>query len=880
MSEKRKQPSKSPDALLKQHHYPDTPLIVNRWLVCSIEPANSHTELHCLKIETGTALASEETVFELHGPWRTMNVATGDVVTVHPPPTSSHAVISPTSGAIAVSFPDLLLSPTTLAQSIDCVRRGVLSQYDSPPGGPSDAMTVGVSVHEAIQSVLMEANDPATPPRDVSDLRRRMEELCEGPALDQIKGDGHLLNAALWIDRVLRQGYRVKGVEYTIVSPVLGLRGKIDIVLGGPGRKTMLVEVKTGKLPYAMTSSSTRAQAALYHAAWTIHEGETPDVVVLGTRGRGDEGVVSVEPEPAEIATLLAHRSSLAARVWRLRRGEYSSIDIERLPPRCDWCPHIDMCNLLGSTLDMIHPGPDPNPRAAKAALDVIAEVDREFNEHDTPEWVTPTLRTVSMLAILTPTLVSATVSGPLPSVGQRVVLGTQSMVEGQVVDRDTEASVVTIATPYGQARNADRLDLMPAHDTTKTLRHGPLLGLEGPLGRLLLMNRLPTAVAPLGDQEVAIVAAACAEAALSNAQTTAARHAFTHLISVVEGLPGAGKSHTIGAIVAAAARLGKTVLICTPTRLACGQIVSDVKRAYPDVSDLISDDISTIDLTGSTPPKVNVVAITTHRALWSFHALETFVQAKGLRQFDILLVDEAAQVQTPTLLPPTALAARLCLIGDVHQLGPVVKRAAGLRHTVMDKLLEFESPCITSLSAQYRMNDVICRLSSQLVYDGRLKPANETVASYRLNRFEDFVPSTDLDRSLSRPVSVFDLSGKSPAEVVPDIVSGIKRQYDIPPMQISVVAAYRADVSAIRAALPSIEVDTVDSFQGQTREAVVFVCTSPEGSAATLLGSVRRINVAVTRPRGLLVVVADRSRLGEQEEVRKLVEMAEDAVL
>ena len=71
----------------------------------------------------------------------------------------------------------------------------------------------------------------------------------------------------------------------------------------------------------------------------------------------------------------------------------------------------------------------------------------------------------------------------------------------------------------------------------------------------------------------------------------------------------------------------------------------------------------------------------------------------------------------------------------------------------------------------------------------------------------------------------------------------------------------------ALLAPYPSIEVGTVDQFQGRDKEAVLYSCTrsnqgGEEVRAGHILTDSRRLNVAVTRARSKLVVVGDRAAL------------------
>lgn len=72
-------------------------------------------------------------------------------------------------------------------------------------------------------------------------------------------------------------------------------------------------------------------------------------------------------------------------------------------------------------------------------------------------------------------------------------------------------------------------------------------------------------------------------------------------------------------------------------------------------------------------------------------------------------------------------------LVGDHYQLPPIVKnphaRKAGLDISLFRFLSNKRPESVTSLTFQYRMNEDIMALSNKLIYEGRLRCGNESVA-------------------------------------------------------------------------------------------------------------------------------------------------------
>jgi uncharacterized protein len=83
-----------------------------------------------------------------------------------------------------------------------------------------------------------------------------------------------------------------------------------------------------------------------------------------------------------------------------------------------------------------------------------------------------------------------------------------------------------------------------------------------------------------------------------------------------------------------------------------------------------------------------------------------------------------------------------------------------------------------------------------------------------------------------------------------------------VPAREILVVAAYNAQVRCLRAALPeAVRVGTVDKFQGQEADIVIYSMASSSGEdvprGLKFLLSRNRLNVAISRARCLAHLVA-----------------------
>jgi hypothetical protein len=258
--------------------------------------------------------------------------------------------------------------------------------------------------------------------------------------------------------------------------------------------------------------------------------------------------------------------------------------------------------------------------------------------------------------------------------------------------------------------------------------------------------------------------------------------------------------------------------------------------------------------------------------------------------EFDWVIVDESGRATSPEILVPLLRGKRAVLVGDHHQLPPVLDReltddqleSLGLTRVELEQSLFqqlFESlpeENKVSLATQYRMTTAIAGLVSDVFYDGALTTGQ---------RHRTFVPdwpekpvtwlstSKLADRyEVRRGTSYF-----NPQEAT--ITRGVLEQWrkraeaaGVRPT-VGVIAGYDEHRRVLERDLDldmpgrwdplDVEVNTVDAFQGRERDLLVYnTVRSNHAGQVGFLSDVRRINVAFSRGRELLVVVGDADML------------------
>ena len=120
-------------------------------------------------------------------------------------------------------------------------------------------------------------------------------------------------------------------------------------------------------------------------------------------------------------------------------------------------------------------------------------------------------------------------------------------------------------------------------------------------------------------------------------------------------------------------------------------------------------------------------------------------------------------------------------------------------------------------------------------------------------------------------------------AELVAAVVAGVLEAGELGPRDLVVISPYNRQCDAVRGELArrgvyDVRVGTVDAFQGQETQLVVFTATrsNPRGDLG-FLRDPRRLNVAITRAKRGLVLVGDAATLSNSRHWRALVDSCRD---
>jgi len=97
-----------------------------------------------------------------------------------------------------------------------------------------------------------------------------------------------------------------------------------------------------------------------------------------------------------------------------------------------------------------------------------------------------------------------------------------------------------------------------------------------------------------------------------------------------------------------------------------------------------------------------------------------------------------------------------------------------------------------------------------------------------------------------------------------------------VPREDVGVIAPFRAQVAEIGRRVPGgVTVDTVDRFQGSSKEVVVVSFVATQDLDSPIFEDYRRVNVALSRAKKSLVLVGDEEALRSDDLYSRMVEWA-----
>ena len=270
---------------------------------------------------------------------------------------------------------------------------------------------------------------------------------------------------------------------------------------------------------------------------------------------------------------------------------------------------------------------------------------------------------------------------------------------------------------------------------------------------------------------------------------------------------------------------------------------------------------------------------------------------ARMTRQFDVVVIDEAAQAVEPSTLVPLCYGAKqVFLVGDPRQLPATVLSSIATDHNYDQSLFKRFEQCgypIHLLKTQYRMHPAIREFPSTQFYAGELEDGPKMAAKTKRPWHNNM---------LFRPFVFIDVAGKEyqgggmswanddEATLAVALVATLVKNYAelASGEKIGVISPYKAQVKNIRRRLAEalgeerarkVDVNSIDGFQGREKDVCIFsVVRAPaKGRGLGFVADERRINVGLTRSKSSLIVLGSAKALKGDDNWGGLVASARD---
>lgn len=818
-----------------------------------------------------------------------------------------------TSGdSYVVVEPEFLVDVTDIREWVQCPRQYYLSKLQ--PADTSEPLVVGTLVHEVFGDLLRgrEAADAISDRVNDAAIDIGILDVDRSTIEEQITD--HVTAIEGWLSQQTLASEDTWQSEQLLISDRFGMKGRADAI-----RRGMPVELKTGKNTRSSPRFHDKIQAACYALMLRERGVDVDTGVLLYTKNATlDRGETSGDLAPAKEFSI---KSGLLQFVVRMRNelaAMEHGMDIptgHEADADCSRCFVQDSCRVVAGRLDqtskagaMGHPVPDTDRAYFQACYRAIEHERRAIHDEYRKLWEqSPKERVNADRALIDLTctdrrqradgrweltvkrsddIVSKFREGDLvlasdgdPINGEAAFGSLMQLTADQVTLIVDDPLPVSRIDMYPSEVSVDRM-LAAVHDTVLT----------GDDRRLdVLMGRQSPAFQPIDETFVSNNA---------SQNRAIAKAVGAQDCALIHGPPGTGKTHTIARLVRALVDRGNRVLISAFTNRAVDNALEALReQGFDDILrvgsvDGIRHDMQDLRLGGEDSPE------TQHTKLKSTPVVAATAASCGSRTlreqtFDVAIVDEASQLTEPATLAPINLADRFVLVGDHQQLPPVVQTAqtadaapespfdGDLSVSLFERLIDQYPSAAVTLDRQYRMSQRIQSFSAREFYDGKLRPATGDIATRSLRDLAT-IDTDALPVPLRQRVSFHHVPGDdddridlSEAKFIGDLLEG-GIAAGLAPEQIGVIAPYRAQVAALERHVPDgVVVDTVDRFQGSSKDVIVLSLVVSESIEGPLFEDHRRINVALTRAKRSLVIVGDCQALQTDPFYTRLYEWA-----
>lgn len=351
----------------------------------------------------------------------------------------------------------------------------------------------------------------------------------------------------------------------------------------------------------------------------------------------------------------------------------------------------------------------------------------------------------------------------------------------------------------------------------------------------------------------------------------------------LIQGPPGTGKTHVLAWVIVDLLRRGERILVTSFTHRAINNLLAAVAERAPEsrrigkVAPFID---ATLPATVEQRESRRDFAFAHDSAGGGYVIGATPFALRSARlggtDFDTIVIDEASQVTVPLAVMAMLAGRKYILAGDHQQLPPVTLSRPPREAKAMSIFGRLVGRGYdTMLTTTRRLNESLCRWPSDTFYRSKLR-SDPAAAARRLALSpvpafwaEAFDPAASVIW-LAVPHHGCRSCAPEEATLIADLLR-VMHQGGLRWQEIGVVVPFRRQARYVRRRLAArqpdrvspaaLTIDTVERMQGQEREVVVVSFTTSDEDFALRLKDFlflpQRINVAATRPRTKLFIVA-----------------------
>jgi DNA replication ATP-dependent helicase Dna2 len=384
-------------------------------------------------------------------------------------------------------------------------------------------------------------------------------------------------------------------------------------------------------------------------------------------------------------------------------------------------------------------------------------------------------------------------------------------------------------------------------------------------------------------------------------------KNAFAHAYStnnyfLIQGPPGSGKTWLLAHLAYQFAIERKKVLITAPTHTAINnalQKCSTLTQYEHIIKVGKSNQKKGLNYGGSTARnspdfgdtdyKNNSKGVIVGATCYSVHT-----QKLEFMEWDIIIIDEAGQLNIPLAVAAMVKGSKFIFIGDHKQLPPIIAENHTdevFQKSIFEHLHQFDAGIMLDIT--YRMNKWINEFPTKQFYQGKLTPDKKN-STWLINTPYEFAKHEEI-LSADKPEVLYchyHESNESRSEYEAEVISEFIEEYlkqEIDPENIAILTPFRAQVRQIKKALAKLNnyddfkeklfIDTVERIQGQERDIVIFSLATTDPTKAmqraTFFFNPNRFNVAITRARKKRIVIGHRNLFhlsSDDKELDKLI--------